>query len=443
MTVGVTQAVAGIDFVHTQGFSGQYFLIESNGGGAAFFDYDGDGYLDIYLVNGFDLSPVPYREPVNIVERVEDGLWVRALKDTTAPRDYDGAVDLDSYIPHRPDSGSRPANVLYRNQGDGTFIDVTREAGVPGRGYGSGCVVADYDNDGDQDLYVSNFGPNILYRNQGDGTFKEVTQRAGVGHPGWGASGAFGDYDNDGDLDLYVSNYVDATLDNNKVCGGITDRRQTAPHGLQYLITAKTRSYCSPGQYFGVRDVLYRNNGDGGFTDVTREAGVFEPDGPALGVVFGDYNQDGFPDIFVANDKVRNFLFQNNGDGTFANVASIGVAYNESGQTESCMGVDFGDYDNDGDQDLVVGNFSEETVTVYRNEGGFIFTDVSLPSGVGRPSWLYVTFGINFLDYDNDGDQDVFAANGHVMDKAHLSREDIFLRGAQPALPERWTGKLR
>jgi hypothetical protein len=417
-------AAAGIDFTHTRGFSGQYFLIESNGGGAAFFDYDGDGYLDIYLVNGFELSGMPYKAPTDIAERAEDGFWVKAQKSPNPARDYDGAIALDSYIPYGPPSP--PTNALYRNNGDGTFVEVTAAARVPGRGYGSGCAVADYDNDGDQDLYVSNYGPNILYRNEGDGTFAEVTEQAGVGHAGWGTSCAFSDYDRDGDVDLFVANYLDATLDNNKVCGGRVSTRQTTAHGPLHLITQRTRSYCSPEQYDGVRNVLYRNEGDGRFADVTRQAGLFNPEGKGLGVVFGDYNQDGYPDLFVANDKVENFLFQNRGDGTFAEVAAIvGVAYDENGQALSGMGTDFGDCDNDGDLDLIVGNFSGEATSLYRNEEGLVFTDRSMPSGVGEPSLPFVTFGINFFDGDNDGDLDIFAANGHVMDKAHLEGTGI------------------
>ncbi|HID94786.1 MAG TPA: CRTAC1 family protein, partial [Candidatus Latescibacteria bacterium] len=287
---------------------------------------------------------------------------------------------------------------LYRNNGDGTFTDVTREAGVGDTSFGMGASAADYDNDGFIDIYVTNFGPNILYRNNGDGTFTDVTEAAGVGDDGLGVSSAFFDYNNDGYLDLYVANYVDSPVKKNKWCG-------RGSIGL----------YCSPDEFDGRSDVLYRNNGDGTFTDITKKAGLYTTAGRGLGVVCGDYDNDGDIDIYVANDRTPNFLYRNNGDGTFTDVALFsGVAFNEDGMAEAGMGVDFGDYDNDGDLDIIVINFLHESNTLYRNQGGSFFTDVTFQVGLGKESFPYTAFGTNFFDYDNDGDQDIFCANGHV-----------------------------
>ena len=357
---------AGIRFMHTTGASGRYYYVETTGGpGVAFFDYDNDGDLDAYLVNGADLPGV---------------------------------------TPERP-----PTNVLYRNNGDGTFTDVTESAGVGDTGYGMGCAVADYDNDGDRDLYVTNFGPNVFYRNNGDGTFTDVTESAGVGDSLWGASCAFADYDDDGYVDLYVANYVAFSLDQNEVCtyGGI-------------------RSYCHPGTYPGVSDVLYHNDGDGTFTDVTEEAGVYDPGGKGLGVVFGDYDDDGDVDLYVANDETPNFLYCNNGDGVFTEVGFLaGVACSENGEMESGMGTDFGDYDNDGDLDLFVNNYSFETSTLYRNDGDGFFADATVAAGLGDITLLPLVFGTDFFDYDHDGDLDLFLAAGHILDNVQLIKGEI------------------
>ena len=303
-------AQSGISFAHTNGAAGEYFLIETTGAGGAFFDYDNDGDLDIYLVDGFDLSGIR-SVPVNLVFRRGDHYWVRKPNPDRGPRSRDAAdyaVDLSSLL----DSATvRSSNVLYRNNGDGTFADFSREAGVGDTGYGMGCAVADYDNDGDQDLYVTNFGPNVLYRNNGDGTFTNVTTRADAAAPQWSTSAAFFDYDNDGYLDLYVANYVDFTIETNKVCGGFV---RTNSQGYRAILET-TRSYCAPLEYGGVPDVLYRNNGDGTFTDVSVDAGVDDPSGKGLGVAAFDYDDDGDQDLFVANDGTPNFLYQNKSDG--------------------------------------------------------------------------------------------------------------------------------
>ena len=269
-----------------------------------------------------------------------------------------------------PDSTAvLPRNVLYQNNGDGTFTDTGQESKTGDTGYGMGCAVADYDNDGDQDLYVTNYGPNVLYQNNGDGTFANATEQAAVGASQWSTSVSFLDYDNDGELDFYVTNYVDFTVETNKVCGGYV---RTNSQGHRAIVEA-TRSYCAPLEYGGVPDVLYHNNGDGTFADVSVAAGINDPSGKGLGVIALDYDSDGDQDLFVANDGTPNFLYQNLGNGKFGNAAlAKGVALNGIGESEAGMGVDFGDYDNDGDFDLFVTNFSYETNTLYRNEGSFL-----------------------------------------------------------------------
>ena len=346
---------AGVGFRHFNGASGRMYHPETHGGGAAWLDYDRDGYLDLYVVNSGALPGLRYEIP--------------------------------------------PTNVLYRNNGDGTFTEVTTSAGVADSSYGIGCVSADYNNDGYPDLYVTNLGPNVLYRNNGDGTFTNVAEAAGVAEDGLGISAAFLDYDADGHLDLYVVNYVDRSIEENKWCG-----------------KGGVRLRCDPNAFDARPDRLYRSNGDGTFTDVTRAAGVYNRiEGRGLGVTCGDYNNDGYVDIYVANDECPNFLYRNNGDGTFTDVAlRAGVAYNEDGEVEAGMGTDVGDYDNDGDLDILVCHFQSESNTLYRNEGNGSFSDVTFPAGLGVESLNYLTFGTNFFDYDNDGHLDIFAANGHV-----------------------------
>ncbi len=351
-------ASSGVDFRHDHGGSDRKYTVETMGAGGCFLDFDGDSWPDLYLVQGASLPGRKQETPLR--------------------------------------------NRLYRNRRDGTFVDVTDRAGVGDTGYGMGCSSGDIDNDGDVDLFVTNFGANVLYENRGDGTFRNVTDKAGVGDPLWGTSSAFADFDNDGDLDLYLCNYVDFTLATNRWCG---DFRR----GL--------KSYCHPDVYDGQPDRLYRNNGDGTFTDIARQAGVHRPGGKGLGVVWSDYDLDGFVDIYVANDSTPNFLFRNNGDGTFTETTLLaGVGYSEDGRAEAGMGTDFGDVDNDGDFDLVVTNLSGETNSLYRNNGEGTFDNVTFGSGLGEISFSYVGFGTGFLDYDNDGDLDLVVVNGHVMD---------------------------
>ena len=413
-------AQAGISFTHTNGAAGEYFLIETTGAGGAFFDYDNDGDLDVYLVDGFDLQGIR-SVPINLVYQQGDHYWVREPNQDKGARSRDAAQYAVALSP-RPDSASvSPRNVLYRNNGDGTFTDTGPDSKTGDTGYGMGCAVADYDNDSDQDLYVTNYGPNVLYQNNGDGTFADATEQAVVGASQWSTSAAFFDYDNDGVIDLYVTNYVDFTVETNKVCGGYV---RTNSQGYRAIIEA-TRSHCAPLEYGGVPDVLYHNNGDGTFADVSVAAGIDDPSGKGLGVVALDYDGDGDQDLFVANDGTPNFLYQNLGDGTFENAAlKKGVAYNGVGESEAGMGVDFGDYDNDGDFDLFVANFSYETNTLYRNEGGF-FKDATAEAGLADPSQRFLGFGTNFLDYDNDGDLDLYVANGHVQDKIALFQSGV------------------
>jgi hypothetical protein len=348
-----------IDFVHKSGASPEKYMVETFGSGVAWIDYDNDGFPDLFFVNG-------------------------------AP----GA-----------------ANVLYHNNRDGTFKDVTQRAGVAGTGtkasYKTGAAVGDYDNDGYLDLYVAAFGPNVLYRNNKDGTFSDVTLRAGVaGAPTeWSTSTGFFDFDRDGDLDLYVTNYLDYRLDDNPYCGFKKDGY---------------RMYCNPTMFDGMADRLFRNNGDGTFADVSRQAGIANPTGKGLGVTFCDYDRDGNVDIYIANDLVRNFLYHNNGDGTFKDVAyGAGVGFDINGKPQAGMGVDCADFDGNGLPDIFVTNFSEELNTLYENRGDGNFEDVSAKVGLSS-GYAPLGFGTKMFDFDNDGDLDIYVTNGHVIDNVKL-----------------------
>ena len=358
-------AEAGIHFKHVDGRSGQKFLLETLGSGAVFFDYDNDGDIDLYIVN---------------------------------------AADLPGFT-----SPLAPTNALYRNNGDGTFIDVTAEASVGHAGYGVGCAAADYDNDGDQDLYVTNYGSNVLYRNNGDGTFSDVTQKARVGDSRWSTSCAFLDYDLDGDVDLYVVNYMKFSIQENR-----------------WWETRGVRTYCSPADqiagsvFVSESDTLYRNNGDGTFTDVTKDAGVFFR-GLGLAIAVGDYDNDGDIDIHIANDMENDYLFRNNGDGTFSDVTFFsGTGYDENGMPGSGMGAAFGDYDNDGHLDLIVSNAAAMPAILYHNAGNGFLADVSFVSGIGQVTLPYFKWAVEFIDYDNDGFSDIFVANGHLQENIEL-----------------------
>ena len=345
---------AGIDFQHVNGSTGRFYYPETYGPGVVFVDYDNDGDQDLYLVNSAALP--------GFIESFE------------------------------------PANALYENNGDGTFTDVTDRSGVGDQGYGLGVCAADYNNDGHVDLYVTNFGPNVLFRNEGNGTFTDVTDQAGVGDPRMSTSAAFADYDGDGYVDLYVANNAHVPMDNPKKCR----------HGVVPV-------YCGPGQYEGVSGSLYQNEGDGTFTDVTRQAGVYDESGRQLGAVFSDYDQDGDADLYIANDTKPNWLFRNDGETGFTEVGlTSGVAVNPEARPEAGMGTDWGDYDRDGLMDIIVCNFQWESCRLLANQGDGFFDDRTFLAGLGEPTYSTLTFGTDFLDYDNDGFLDIFIANGHV-----------------------------
>ena len=364
---------AGIKFTHTSSPEKKY-IVESMSGGVALFDYDGDGYLDIYLVNSLTVDMVKSKQ--------------------------------------------KTRSVLYHNNGDGTFSDVTDKAGVGDIGWGMGVAVGDYNNDGWDDIYVTCLGPNHLLKNNGNGTFTDVTKKAGVGDPRWSTGAAFVDYDNDGKLDLFVSNYVDFDIDNLPEFGkGRTCQFKGIP------------VQCGPRGLKGAGDSLYHNNGDGTFTDVSKKAGVSDADGYyGLGVIASDLDGDGLIDIFVANDSTPNFLYHNNGDGTFKDVGfSSGTAVNENGGEQGSMGVTLGDYDHDGRLDLFITNFDDDYNTLYRNDGKGSFTDVSYAAKVAAVSLPYVGWGTWFFDYDNDGWADLFVVNGHVYPQLPTYRQRNFV----------------
>jgi enediyne biosynthesis protein E4 len=353
-------AASGITFRHVLSPEKRY-IIESMSGGVALFDYDNDGWLDLYFVN----SPT-----------------VATASDPRSAR-----------------SG------LWRNNGDGTFTDVTERAGVGYPGWGMGVSTGDFDNDGWEDIYVTCFGADRLYRNKGDGTFTEVAAKAGVSDPRWSTGATFGDYNNDGRLDLFVANYIDLKLDALPEFGkGKNCQFQGLP------------VQCGPRGLNGAGDSLFRNNGDGTFTDVSKQAGVADQEGLfGLGVAWCDFDEDGFIDLYVANDTGANYLYRNSGKGTFSEIGLIsGAALSEDGKGQSSMGVAIGDYDHRGRSNIFVTNFSDEYNAFYRHEKGFTFTDVSYATQTGRASQPYVGWGCGFFDYDNDGWLDLLVANGHV-----------------------------
>ncbi|HKF05848.1 MAG TPA: CRTAC1 family protein [Candidatus Sulfotelmatobacter sp.] len=379
-------AQSHIDFTQENSATSNKYLIETMGGGVAVFDYDNDGRLDIFFTSGALISdPMP-----------------------------------DGKMPDK--SNKKFWNRLYHQNADGTFTDVTEHAGLTGmpQGYYSmGVAVGDFDNDGFEDLYLTGYGGNILYHNNGDGTFKDVTEKAGVKGGNWSASAGFFDYDNDGKLDLFVTRYVDWTFKTNRYCG------ERPPNGV--------RSYCHPDNYDGLTNILYHNNGDGTFTDVSQKAGIANPHGKGLGVSFSDYDGDGFTDIFVANDSVQCFLYHNNGNGTFAEVGLLaGVGYNEDGKTFAGMGIDFSDYDNDGLPDIVVTDLSNERYMMFRNEGTGTFRDVTNTSGIGGATLAFSGWSTHLFDYDNDGWKDLFVAQSHVMDT--IEKTSPNLRYLEPPL---------
>tara|TARA_B100000902_G_scaffold365608_1_gene386694 strand:+ start:238 stop:2031 length:1794 start_codon:yes stop_codon:yes gene_type:complete len=407
-------AEVGIDFVHKSGSTGDYFLFETMGSGVAFFDFDRDGWQDIYLVNGFDLGRWKnVYNPVNNAADDNQGFWV--TEDYIPPMRFDGRVDSSVYdlIQELP---VKHVNSLYKNN-KAEFFNVTETVGGGDQGYGMGVTSGDYNNDGFVDLYITNFGKNSLFLNASGVSLSEVAESKGVDDSHWSSSAAFFDAENDGDLDLYVVNYLDVGLKNNRICGQAVSAKSKSNYRLLFIPRDK-RTYCSPRRYNGAPDILYINSGDGYFENRTREHGVFSAYGKGLGVSIADFDRDGDSDIFVANDGMRNFYYRNSFEGKFVEEAlEVGLAYNKEGQPEAGMGIAAADYDYDFDIDLLVTNFSRETNTLYENMGDAIFMDRSRDLGLHEDTWLPLGFGTFFFDADNDTDLDLFFANGHVLDR--------------------------
>jgi enediyne biosynthesis protein E4 len=378
--VDVTQA-AGIHFHHNNGAFGKKYLPETMGSGVCIIDYDGDGWQDILFVNSMD--------------------W-----------------------PEHKVSISTPA--LYHNNHNGTFSDVTRAAGLAKEMYGLGCAVGDYDNDGRDDIYITALGGNYLFRNLGGGRFADVTEKAHVKDSGFPTGAVWFDYDNDGKLDLFVSHYVEWSEATDQFC----------------TLDGKNKSYCTPELYKGQSSRLFHNLGHGVFEDVTKKAGLFDPSSKSLGIALIDYDDDGWLDLFVANDTQANKLYRNNHNGTFTEGAfAAGVAFSDAGKARAGMGTDAADYDLSGRQGLVIGNFANESLALYHNDGSGLFTDKSIESGISGPSAKSLTFSSFFFDYDLDGLPDIFAANGHVADDVSVTQPSI--KYAEPALLFRNRGSGR
>ena len=378
--VDVTEA-AGIDFVHENGAFGEKYLPETMGSGVAFFDADGDGDQDLFFVNS---------------------------------RRWPG---------HRTEP--EPTAALYRNRGDGTFEDATAGSGLDVPLYGMGVAIADYDADGDQDLYLTVLGPNRLLENTGGGRFREASHAASVADAGFSSVATWLDADGDGDLDLFLLNYVEWSIEEDIFCA----------------LDGVNKSYCTPESYNGASAVLYRNDGAEGFTDVTREAGLFNPRGKGLGVAVLDFDDDGLFDLAVANDTQPNYLYRNLGGGRFEDAGVLsGIAFAENGAARGAMGIDASDYDGDGMPDLVIGNFSNEMVSLYHNEGVGFFIDQAPVSEIGRNSLLTLAFGAFFFDYDLDGRQDIFVANGHVENDIAAVQQRVSYRQAPHLFRNRGDG---
>lgn len=375
----IPAAVSGITWTHTNGKSAEKYLPETTGAGCAFLDYDGDEWMDIYLVN---------------------------------------SGKCDFFNPNPP-----LRNALYRNNRDGSFTDVTEKAGVAAGGYGQGVAVGDYDGDGFPDLYVTQYGRSILYHNNGDGTFTDVTEKAGVAAPGWSSSAVWFDYDNDGRLDLFVCRFVD--FDKSKHLPCEADNKP---------------GYCVPRLYKPMASWLFHNNGDGTFTDVSKASGIGKHPGKAWGAVATDINNDGRMDLFVANDTTANFLFVNRGGGQFEEIgAPAGVAYSEAGRPRSGMGVDSADFNEDGWMDLFVANIDHEMYSLYQNNHDETFDDQAGPTGIASATRLMSGWGLKFFDYDNDGNLDLFLSNGNPDDLIQVYHKDVDYQ--EPLLLFRGNGK--
>jgi enediyne biosynthesis protein E4 len=374
-------AEAGIHFKYNNGAFGNKYLPETMGPGACFLDYDSDGWQDILLINSTD---------------------------------WPGHQTRKSF------------SALYHNNHDGTFTDVTRAAGLAFEGYGLGCAAADYDNDGNVDIYITAVGANHLFRNLGNGKFADVTAKAGVADPGFSTSAVWFDYDNDGKLDLFVAHYIEWSIQRDQYC----------------TLDGKNKSYCTPQAYKGESSTLFRNKGNGTFENVTQRAGLHDPSSKSLGIALLDYDNDGWLDLFVSNDTEPNKLYHNNHNGTFTDEAvAVGVAYGDAGTVRAGMGTDAADYDNSGWQSLVIGNFTNEGMALYHNDGSGLFTDVAGASGISRMSVQSLTFGSFFFDYDLDGLPDILAVNGHVADDINIVQPKV--KYAQPPHLFRNRGKSK
>ena len=384
----VTRA-SGVGFVHVNGAHGRKYLPETMGSGVVVSDFDNDDRPDLFFVNSAE--------------------WPESRK-------------------------GQAWQALYRNRGDGTFEDATAKAGLKVEAYAIGAAAADYDNDGDQDLFLNALGPDRLFRNRGDGTFEDVTAKAGVGDPGFGSSATWIDYDRDGWLDLFVCNYVEWSPKTDIYC----------------TLDGANKSYCTPESYKGATNRLFRNRGDGTFEDVTQKAGVLDPTGKSLGVVAFDSDDDGFTDLAVANDTQPNFLYRNRGNGTFEEIGrTAGIAFSEEGKARGAMGIDAADYDGSGRESLVIGNFSNEMLALYHNEGRGLFIDDAAAAGIGQPSLLTLAFGCFFFDYDLDGRLDIFVANGHVENEINAVQPSVtyaepphLFRGGEGGRFEETTAKV-
>jgi enediyne biosynthesis protein E4 len=371
-SVGFTDvtAQAGIHFKHNSGAFGKKYLPETMGSGVCFLDYDNDGWQDILLVNSMD--------------------W-----------------------PEHKSGRSLPA--LYHNNKDGTFTDVTQQSGLALEMYGQGCTVGDYDNDGNVDIYITTLGSNHLFRNLGNGKFADVTAKAGVADAGFSSSAVWFDYDNDGKLDLFVAHYIDWSIATDQYCS----------------LDNKIKSYCTPQTYKGQSSTLFHNKGNGTFENVTQRAGLYDPTSKSLGVALLDFDNDGWLDLFVSNDTEPNKLYRNNHNGTFSDVAvAAGLAYSDAGTVRAGMGTDAADYDNSGKQSLVIGNFTNEGMALYHNDGAGLFTNEASPTGISRMTTQSLTFGTFFFDYDLDGQLDILAINGHVSDDIAVVQPNV--KYAQP-----------
>jgi hypothetical protein len=381
--------LAKIDFKHAGSPTSQKYLLETMGGGVAIFDYDNDGRMDLFFTNGALLK---------------DPMAKGELPDKRDPKYW---------------------NRLYHQKTDGMFEDVTECAGLKGEGFSMGVAAADYDNDGYVDLYVTGFGDNHLYHNNGDGTFTDLAKKLGIGGSGWSTSAGWIDYDRDGRLDLFVARYLDWDFEKGAaLCG---DSRGT-------------RAYCHPENFQGATNILYHQKQDGTFEDVSVKAGIADPSSKALGVALADFDNDGWLDIFVANDSVRQSLYHNKGDGTFEDIAVMaGAGYDEDGKTYAGMGIDAADYDNDGYPDVFITTLSYQTYPLYHNNGDLSFNYLTKQSGVGQITLLNSGWGTRFIDADNDGLRDVFVAQSHVLDT--IEKSFSYLKYKQTPLLMRNNGK--